>query len=86
MYNAMQSTLLYNGEIETKIIETNQDVVSALQPKEDPISTTTEESPVASLTPPQIAQIIPAVTPTLIAAAQPVSTEEAIIAAVTDRT
>ncbi|KAJ8688633.1 hypothetical protein QAD02_024428 [Eretmocerus hayati] len=33
MYNAMQSTLLYDGGIETKILETNQDVVLNLVPK-----------------------------------------------------
>lgn len=42
MYNSMQSTLLYNAHIEAKIMETNQDVVQALQTKQA-FSTTLEE-------------------------------------------
>ncbi|XP_003426101.1 uncharacterized protein DDB_G0283357 isoform X2 [Nasonia vitripennis] len=66
MYNAMQSTLLYNGEIETKIMETNQDIVAELQPKE----IVAEESPVTST---------PVVAPTSVSTAQLTSSEESVI-------
>lgn len=75
MYNAMQSTLLYNGEIETKIMETNQDVVAALQPKE----VVAEESPVADVSPTAVSQTTPVVSPISVPAAHATSGEEAVI-------
>lgn len=34
MYNAMQATLLYNTEVEKKIIETTQKVISEIMPSD----------------------------------------------------
>ncbi|XP_058803934.1 meiosis-specific coiled-coil domain-containing protein MEIOC-like [Phymastichus coffea] len=51
MYNAMQTTLLYNSEIETKIIETHQDVVIELQPKEPEVVTNEFPLPLVPLVP-----------------------------------
>lgn len=55
MYNAMQTTLLYNSEIETKIIETHHDVVIELQPKKP-------ETPVNEL-PLPLVPLVPLVPP-----------------------